>query len=172
MENIGHTSFPMHYGHTGQHTRHPSRCLPSGLFSGKLAIFRLSVSIEPTRPTKRSTYLWMKQGNIDFSNFRSYKSWGTMRTRMRQSTKRRRRPFTTDTSDDDHSRSTTRFGSAILASSSFLGSYALDGMVITCFGVFRRRIGTHLRYRIRSTIQGKRPSSQAVPDIKATHTSR
>ena len=53
--------------------------------------------------------------------------------RMQRSTKRRRRPFTIDTSEDDHSRSMIRFGSTILASSSFLESYALDGMVLTWF---------------------------------------
>ena len=53
------------------------------------------------------------------------------RTRMWQSTKRRRRPFMTDTSDDDHFRSMTSSDSTIRASSSFLGSYALDGMVRT-----------------------------------------
>ena len=36
---IGHTSFLTHYGHTGRHTRHPSRCPLSGLSSGKPAIF-------------------------------------------------------------------------------------------------------------------------------------
>ena len=53
------------------------------------------------------------------------------RTRTRQSTKRRPRPSTTDTYDDDHSRSTTRSGSTIRTSSSFLESCAPDGMV-TC----------------------------------------
>ena len=38
---------PTHYGHTRCHTRHPSGCLPSGLSSGRPAIFRLSLSIEP-----------------------------------------------------------------------------------------------------------------------------
>ena len=31
LKKIGHTSFPTYYGHTTRHTRHPSRCLPSGL---------------------------------------------------------------------------------------------------------------------------------------------
>ena len=44
-------------------------------------------------------------------------------------TRRRPRPSTTDISDDDHSRSTTRFGSTTRASSSSLESCAPDGMV-------------------------------------------
>ena len=133
MGRIGHTSFPMHYGHTRQHTRHPSRCHPSGLSSGKPAIFRLSLNIEPIGLSKSSTYHWMKQGNNNFSNFRSYTSWGTTCTKTRRSKKRRWRLFTIDTSDDDHFRSTTWSGSTIPTSSSFLGSYALDGMVLTWF---------------------------------------
>ena len=129
MGRIGHTSFLTHYGHTGWHTRHPSRCPASSLSSGKPAIFRLSLSIEPIGLSKSSTYLWTKQGNNDFSSFRNYKSLGTTRTRTRRSIKRRRTPFTTDTSNNDHFRSTTTSSSTILASSSFLGSYALDGMV-------------------------------------------
>ena len=56
------------------YARHPSGCLPSGLSSGKHAIFRLSLSIEPIRLSESSTYLWMKQGNNDFSSFTSYRS--------------------------------------------------------------------------------------------------
>ena len=133
MVKIGHTSFPTDYGHTGRHTRHPSGCLPSGLSSRKPAIFRLSLSIEPIGPSKSPTYHWTKQGNNDFSSFKSYMSWGTTRTRARRSAKRRRRLFMIDTSDDDHSRSTTRPSSTILTSSSFLGSYTLDGIVHTWF---------------------------------------
>ena len=47
--------------------------------------------------------------------------------------KKRPRPSMTDTSDDDHSRSTTRSGSTIRASSSSLESCAPDGMVLTWF---------------------------------------
>ena len=46
------------------------------------------------------------------------------------------------------------------------------GWSVRSSGVIRRRIGTRLRRQIRSKIQGKQPSSQAVPDIRATHTSR
>ena len=81
MGRIGHTSFQTYYGHTGRHTRHPSGCLPSGLSSGKPAIFRLSLSIEPIGLSKSSTYFYMKQGNNDFSSFRSYRSWGTTSTK-------------------------------------------------------------------------------------------
>ena len=80
--------------------------------------------------SRSSTYLWMKQGNSDF---RRYRSWGMTRTRTRRSTRRRRRRFTIDTSDDNHFRSTTRYGSTILSLSSFLGSYTPDGMVLTWF---------------------------------------
>ena len=131
MGRIGHTSLPMHYGHTRWHTRHPSGCLPFGLSSERPTIFWLSLSIEPIGLSRSSTYLWTKQGNSDYSSFRNYTSWGTMRTRTQRSTRRRWRPFTTNTSADDHSRSTTRSGSTILTSSSFLGNYALDGIVHT-----------------------------------------
>ena len=39
-------------------------------------------------------------------------------------------------------------------------------------GVFQWQISTHLQHKVRSAIQGKRPSSQAIPNIKATRTSR
>ena len=39
-------------------------------------------------------------------------------------------------------------------------------------GVVRWRISTHLRHQIWSTNQGKCPSSQTVPGIRATRTSR
>ena len=133
MGRIGHTSFPTHYEHTERHTRHPSGCLPSGLSSVKPSTFLLSSSIEPIGPSKSSTYLWTKQGNNDFSSFKSYRSLGMTRTRTQRSTKRRRTPFMTDTFDDDHSRSMIRSGSTILALSSFIGSYALDGIVLTWF---------------------------------------
>ena len=130
MGRIGYTSFPTHYRHTRRHTRHPSGCLPSSLSSGKPAILQFRLSIELIGLSKSSTYLLTKQGNNDF---RSYRSGGTTHTRTQRSTRRRRRPFTTDTSDDDHFRSTTRSGSTILTSSSFLRSYALDAMVLTWF---------------------------------------
>ena len=129
MGRIGHTSSPTHYGHTGRHTRHPSRCLPSGTSSGKPATFRLSYSIRPTGPSKSSTSHWTKQGKNDFSNSRSYRNWGTTSTKMRRFTRTRPRPSTTDISDDDHSRSTTRSGSTTRASNSSLESCAPDGMV-------------------------------------------
>ena len=46
------------------------------------------------------------------------------------------------------------------------------GWSIRGSGVVWRRISTHLWRQIQSTIQGKRPSSQAVPDIRATCTGR
>ena len=72
--NDWHTSFPMHYGHTVRHTRHPSGCLPSILSLRKPTTFRLSLSIEPIGLSKSSIYLWMKQGNNNFSSSRSCKS--------------------------------------------------------------------------------------------------
>ena len=70
-----------------------------------------------------------KQERNDFSSSRSYKNSGTTRTRTRRSTRRRPRPSTTDTFDDDHSRSATRSGSTIPASNSSVESCAPDGMV-------------------------------------------
>ena len=133
MGRIGCTSFSTHYGHTRQHTRHPLKCLLSGSSTGKLATFWLSSSIEPTGLSKSSTYLWIKHGKSNFSSSRSCKFYGTVRTRTRRSTRRRRRPFTTDISKDNPFRSTTRCSSTILVLSSFLGNYALDGMVHTWF---------------------------------------
>ena len=74
MGKIGHTSILTYYGHTERHTRHPSRCLPFGLSLGKPVILQLSLSIEPIGLSRSSTYRWKKQGNNNFSSFRSYRS--------------------------------------------------------------------------------------------------
>ena len=125
MEEIGQRSYPMLYGPTAPHSRHPSGCLLLGSFMASLATSPSSKSIEHIGPLKSSIYLLIKLEKKDFYNFKSSKNSGMRHIKMRRFIK----PIMTSTLIGNLFMFMRRYGFIILVLDSFQGNCAQGGMV-------------------------------------------
>ena len=141
MEEIGQRSYPMLYGPTPPHSRHPLGCLLLGSFMANLATSSSSLSIEHIGPLKSSIYLLIKLEKKDFYNFKSFKNYGMSHIKMPRFIRPKIKPFMTSTLIGILFMFMTRYDYIIFILNSFQENYAQGGIVhirsLKCFRMDR-----------------------------------